>query len=97
MEDGLTAYDFQRAIEVQDSNSLYWVGLAFSAVLPRILAEARNKKKGTEWVINTHPISVLYTNKMVSLTGECVSGGVIFDEAYRTCIVRSKKKDGKRL
>ncbi len=96
MEDGLTTNDFQLAIDLQDACNLSGVAISFAEVMKKICAEANKMGKGTLWK-NMHPIAILYINKMASLTGECVSGGVIFDEAYRTCIVRSKKKDGKRL
>ena len=95
-EDDLTPFDFQLALEVQDHCDLEGVARSFSRLFPRILAEARNKKKGAEWV-NAHPICVLYTNKMVNLAGEPVLGGILFNEAYDTCLARSKDKDGKRL
>lgn len=95
MEDGLTTNDFQRAIDVQDACNLSGVAISFAGVMKKICAEANKVGEGTEWK-NTHPISILYTNKMASLTGECVSGGVVFHQAYEECMARSKKQDGNK-
>ena len=93
-EDGLTPGDFQRAIDIQEACNLSGIAHSFSSVLPRILVEARMRAQGTEWV-NTHPISVMYTSKMVSLAGhDCLAGDVGFDEAYDACALSAKGKGG---
>lgn len=92
MEDGLTANDFQRAIDVQDACNLSGVAISFAAVMKKICAEANEMSAGTEWK-NTHPIAVLYTCKMISLTGDGMCGGVMFHQAYMECLDRSKKKE----
>lgn len=81
-EQGLTAKDYQTAIFIQNACNLSGVVYAFSRVMSKIWVEARRKGgvetntatgKGTDWV-NTHPIAVLYADKIADLSGSRQSG-----------------------
>lgn len=81
----LTKDDYMGAITVQDACNLSGVVIAFVTILKKI----RNEPgcTGTDW-INQHPISVLYADKIQSLTGagDLSSFGV----AYDICKEKSK-------
>lgn len=70
LKQGLTIKDYEDAITVQDACNLSGVVHSFSRVISKIWVEARKEKKGTEWV-NQHPISKMYSDKILHLAGEC--------------------------
>lgn len=70
---GLAAGDYKRALDVQDACNLSGVVNSFSSVLSKIWEECRKVDgRGTKWV-NEHPISILYSSKISSLSGSEVS------------------------
>jgi hypothetical protein len=70
---GLAAGDYQRALDVQDACNLSGVVNSFSSALSKIWEECRKVDgRGTKWV-NEHPISILYSSKIASLSGSEVS------------------------
>ena len=83
-----TAKDYKNAILVQDAVNLSGVVKSFSEVLTRIWEEARELGKGTDYV-NTHPISILYSDKIADLTGS--RDFLSFSDAYRICNDKSKE------
>lgn len=74
--------DYKQALEVQEACNLSGVVHSFDAILSRLWDEARRLGKGTDWV-NTHPICVLFADKISSLT--CRSGNC-YSEAYEKCL-----------
>lgn len=74
----------QTALDVQDACNLSGVVFAFSRILTEVLwPEAHSTGKGTDWV-NTHPISVLFADKIAHLTGIQFDDKPVFD-AYESC------------
>lgn len=67
------------AIQVQDACNLSGVVKSWAEAMDAIWAEARAQGKGTDYV-NTHPVNVLYADKVYSLTGY----GREFGAAYKT-------------
>jgi hypothetical protein len=84
--EGLEPRHYEDAIMVQDACNLSGVVHSFSKVLPRIWVEARAKGEGTKFV-NEHPISVLFSSKIASLTGSEVD--TMFSSAYAACMEAS--------
>lgn len=76
----LTADDYRKAILAQDAVNLSGLVHSLSELLPRIREEP--DCTGTEYV-NTHPIVVLYVNKLLALSG--AENGLAFSEAYAQC------------
>jgi len=74
----LTKEDYKAAITIQDACNLSGVVIAFVTVLKKIRNEP--ECNGTDW-INQHPISVMYADKIKSLTGagDLFSYGVAYD------------------
>lgn len=68
--------DYQDAIDVQDACNLSGVVLAFGRVLSKMMDDP--SIRGTR-DRNRHPISVLYADKILSLTGDD------FSTAYEVC------------
>lgn len=66
---GLTANDYQNALDVQSACNLSGVVHSFSEVIERVWNEAHRLGKGTAWV-NSHPICRLYAEQIAHLTGE---------------------------
>jgi len=73
----------KQAILVQDACNLSGVVHSFNQILSDCLwPEARLWKEGTDWV-NTHPISILFANKIASLTGQYTADSHVFSHAWR--------------
>lgn len=74
----------QEALDVQNACNLSGVAHSFSKVLSEAMWPAANELgEGTQWV-NQHPISVLFVDKLVSLTGlDFLEAHVV--DAYATC------------
>ncbi len=79
----LTSEDYKRAIDAQDACNLSGIVHSFSDVINKIWATARALECGTDWV-NQHPISVLYSDKIASLSGSN-AGLSAFSTAYDVC------------
>lgn len=90
VEEGLTPEQYKRAIDVQDACNLSAVVHDFSNVMKRVWVEARKNGKGTAWV-NQHPVAVMYSSKISSLTGSEAS--LSFRKSYAACIAKSKGLD----
>jgi hypothetical protein len=60
--------DYKRALESQSACNLSGIVHTFSEVLSKIWVEANARGLGTDWV-NQHPISVLYSTQIASLSG----------------------------
>ena len=56
------------ALIVQNACNLSGVAHTFSRVMSDLWELARAEEKGTDWV-NTHPIAIVWVDKMQSLTG----------------------------
>lgn len=56
------------ALDVQNACNLSGVVHEFSRAMDSLWSLARYAGEGTEWV-NTHPVSILYSSKIASLTG----------------------------
>jgi hypothetical protein len=80
---GLTADDYQTALDVQDACNLGGVIRAFSRILERMFISTGGTAER-----NTHPISVMFSSKIASLTGSETDPS--FSEAYDTCKERSR-------
>lgn len=81
-EEGLTPEQYKRAIDVQNACNLSGVVHDFSRVMTRVWVEARKVGRGTDWV-NTHPLVILYSNKISSMCGS--SDSYQFSTAYDAC------------
>lgn len=72
----------QLALDVQDACNLSGVVRSFATVTETLWEEARRLNQGTDFV-NRHPISILFSSKIESLTH---SGSVReFSQAYEAC------------
>ena len=60
----MSANDYQRAIDVQDACNLSGVVHSFADVMSKLCTEGLNTDAR-----NRHPIAVLYSSKIASLTG----------------------------
>ncbi len=70
---GLAPGDYKRALDIQDASNLSGVVHSLSSVLGKIWEECHKvEERGTKWV-NEHPISILYSSKIASLSGSEVS------------------------
>lgn len=79
---------YQAAINIQDACNLSGVVYQFAAVLERLWEVASKNGKGTDWV-NNHPICVLHSSKIASLTrSEC---SAVFSQAYAICSDEAEK------
>lgn len=76
----LSKKDYQDALFVLDACNLSGVVHSFSRVISKVWEEAHELGKGTDYV-NTHPLCVLYAEKIYELTRARVQ----FDEAYGHC------------
>lgn len=72
----------REALDVQDACNLAGVAHSFSRVITDLCAVARERGEGTEWV-NTHPVSVLFSDKIASLSHSSLSE--VFNHAYLAC------------
>ena len=70
--------DYEIALMVQSACNLPGVVHSFSEILSRLVKEAQEQGKGTDW-INTHPICVLFAEQISHLTKKD------YFEAYKTC------------
>lgn len=80
----------REALDVQNACNLSGVAKSFANATSDLWDHARAEGHGTEWV-NTHPVSVLYADKLASLTG----GGdaITFNKAYDACDGWAKGKE----
>ena len=76
----------KEAIDVQNASNLSGIVHSFSRAMTDLRANLPNA--GTD-EINSHPVSVLYSNKIASLTNS--DSGVEFARAYDAC---SKEVEG---
>lgn len=72
----------QRALQVQNACNLSGIVRTFADITPILWSEARSLGHGTDWV-NRHPISVMFSRKIASLTGSEVSE--ILSSAIDSC------------
>ncbi len=77
----LTPDDWRESYQVQDACNLSGVVHSFAAMMAKILAESRARKKGTDWA-NQHPIAVLFADKIASLTRTQGGDTVVVFDAY---------------
>lgn len=78
------------AVNVQDACNLSGVVRSFAQVTEVLWHEARRLNQGTDWV-NTHPITILFADKVASLAG--IGEGVSVFRAYDACIELANAKD----
>ena len=71
----------EMAISVQNACNLSGVVRSFAKITEVLWEEANKQGKGTDWV-NRHPVSVLFSSKINSLTG----GDNEFSKAYKECM-----------
>ena len=81
--------DYKAAIDCQNACNLSGVVHTFDETLPRIWGEARKLGKGTDWV-NTHPISLLFADKIFDLSCRKVSDLEGYSKAYEECLQKAK-------
>jgi hypothetical protein len=72
----------QVALQVQDAVNLSGVVHRFSGVLTELWRVANERNEGTLWV-NTHPVSVLFADKIADLAQSRLSQR--YSEAYARC------------
>lgn len=83
MADELTALDYQRALAVQDACNLCGVVQSFAEVMKKILHDTQSTDAA-----NSHPIAVLYADKIASLTATRTYDA--FADAHRACTAKAK-------
>ena len=84
--------DYRAAIFCQDACNLSGVVHTFSEILSRLWDEARVKGKGTTYV-NTHPISILFADKITSLAyGNSKNYSNTYSRAYDFCLEKGGMK-----
>lgn len=88
----LSAKDYADAIRVQDACNLSGVVYSFSKVISKIWRTLELDCTASTEAVNRHPISVLYSSKIASLTG-CDSH-VEFGKAYNICMAHMEMGDG---
>lgn len=81
--------DYQKAINVLDACNLSGVVHGFSCVMKKIHFESIKQNKGTDFK-NTHPIVVLYAEKIAQLTRLMSHDIMVFHEAYQICKERAE-------
>ena len=74
----LTPADWQDAYQVQDAVNLCAVVRSFAEMMSKILDESRARHQGTDWA-NQHPIAVLFSDKIASLTRTQFDTSRVFD------------------
>lgn len=80
MSDKLTMKEAaQMALDVQDACNLSGVVHSFSRVMALLSEESNRLGKGTDWK-NKHPIAVLFSDKIASLTNS--GQGIVYSSAY---------------
>lgn len=72
--------DYQDALVIQSACNLSGVVHSFSEVLVRLVKEAQEQGRGTDW-INTHPICVLFAEQIQHLA----NGETNYFKAYKIC------------
>ena len=80
-KDDVPAALASEATRVQDACNLCGVAQSFARAM--IALHDLPQCKGTEW-LNNHPVTVLYVDKLASLSGIQNSGSPVY-EAYETC------------
>ncbi len=73
----------QEAINVQDACNLSGVVHGFSRAITDLRAHLEQEPGFSTDKLNTHPICILWSDKIASLTGS--TSDAIFGQAYRTC------------
>jgi len=86
----LTPHDYNMAFNTQNACNLSGISKWFATVLDKIWDEARERKRGTDWV-NQHPICRLMAEQVSHLSGggSC-SGSTTYHFTYNYCLERSK-------
>ena len=75
----------KEALAVQDACNLSGVVHSFAQAMTKLGEVARAEGKGTEWK-NTHPVAVLFADKVAHLTGTQGDFGCArIDAAYAAC------------
>lgn len=69
----------QTALDVQDACNLSGVVRSFAEVTQVLWDEAHKIGEGTEWV-NSHPITLMFVDKLADLSGQPVMN---YGQAYR--------------
>jgi len=80
----------QMALDVQDACNLSGVVHSFSRVMSFLSDEANRTGKGTDWK-NTHPIAVLFADKIASLTNS--GHGTVYSSAYAAVEILAEADD----
>lgn len=84
----LTKQDYQTALDIQDACNLSGVVFAFAEIMERLCDEASELKKDTNWK-NTHPIVVLFADKLLALS-TAIKPESYYHDAYRICKERAQ-------
>lgn len=80
----------KEAINVQDACNLSGVVYSFGRVMQLICEISNRINEGTDWK-NHHPIVVMYTSKIASLSG--AESATVFARAYEDCKVLTESTD----
>lgn len=82
----------QSALDVQNACNLTGVLHSYSAAMKIVREEAKKQGEGTDW-INQHPISRLYADKVVSLSGMRFHTASDFSKDYAAVEKLASKKE----
>ena len=77
----LTKKDYLEGLQVQNACNLSGVVHTLSPVVSKVWDEAHELKKGTDYV-NTHPLVIVYLDKINSLARIQGDAGSIVNEAF---------------
>ncbi len=89
----------QQCIQVQDACNLSGVASLLGRATEALWEQARAEGHGTKWV-NQHPVCVMLTNKLASLTCQYWPWSAVrscdeaarFSSAYQWCVSRSERR-----
>ena len=81
-ESFLSPEDYEDAIVVQDACNLSGIVIGFAKVMDKLCQESQRLGMGTDWR-NTHPIAIMYSDKIASLTHS--GSAESYSQAYTEC------------
>ena len=73
--------DYAEVLQLQDASNISGLVHYFSRVMYKLMSERDAKKHGMEWV-EKHPIVILLTDKLMSLTKQTT---LDYAKAYEAC------------
>jgi hypothetical protein len=72
----------EQALAVQDACNLSGVVISFATIIKEVRARLEEEKQGGTDNVNTHPVCVLFADKIAHLTGTQSLGNDVVSAAY---------------